>query len=198
MAGNNKEMAETRPPKRIPDRPRDPSDDKRRFGIGWKLILAFGAIAGLTVLASVVTWFLFGNVRDNLTIIAERNLPEIVASFRLAEESAQLSASIPRMVAARNEGELDAEERSLGTRLEAIKSFTGRHRVHGDDPEKLVHDFERIGRDVRSHIDRLRDVVRENLSITRLREATALSLFSDHDDFIETVEIKVFGNDQRL
>ena len=91
---------------------------RRRAGIGGKLILAFGAIAGLTILVSTVTWILFGNVRDNLTIIAEDNLPEIVASFGLAEESAQLSAAIPRMVVVRSEAALAAQEERLHERLE--------------------------------------------------------------------------------
>lgn len=169
-------------------RPGGPPSGRRRAGIGGKLILAFGAVAGLTILASAVTWILFGNVRDNLTIIAEDNLPEIVASFRLAEESARLSAAIPRMVVARSEADLAGHAERLQERLDAIQSFTKHHRAHGGDPEALVQDFARIGREVRSHIARLEAVVRENISTNRMRESSLLSLFSDHDAFIETVD----------
>ena len=120
------------------NRPGGAPGGHRRVGIGGKLILAFGAIAGLTVLASAVTWILFGNVRDNLTIIAEDNLPEIAASFRLAEESARLSASIPRMVVARSEAGLADQAERLQERLDAIQSFTDFHRAHGGDPEALA------------------------------------------------------------
>jgi len=163
-------------------------DGHRRVGIGGKLILAFGAVAGLTLLASAVTWILFGNVRDNLTIIAEDNLPEIVASFRLAEESARLSSAIPRMVVARSEDELAGQAERMRERLDAIQSFTVRHRAHGGDPEALVRDFKRIGDEVGSHIDRLEEVVRGNISTTRKGDSAMLSLFSDHDRFIETVD----------
>jgi len=66
----------------------------RRLGIGGKLLFAFGAIAALALAATVIAWLLFASVRENLAIIAEDSLPEIVASFRLAEESAQIAASI--------------------------------------------------------------------------------------------------------
>ena len=92
----------------------------RRLGIGGKLLAAFGAIAALTVAASVVAWILFANVRQNLAIIVEDSLPEIAASFRLAEESAQIAASIQHMTAVEDASELVAMSKALDARLDAI------------------------------------------------------------------------------
>jgi hypothetical protein len=75
-----------------------PTVATRRLGIGGKLLAAFGAIAALTVAASVVAWILFANIREDLAIIADESLPEIASSFRLAEESARISAAIPHLI----------------------------------------------------------------------------------------------------
>lgn len=56
----------------------------RRFDIGAKLFVAFCAVTGLTVLAALLAFILFGEVRRNLTLVTEQSLPEIVNSFRLA------------------------------------------------------------------------------------------------------------------
>ncbi|MCG8545814.1 MAG: hypothetical protein MJE12_16565, partial [Alphaproteobacteria bacterium] len=101
-----------------------PGAKSRRLGIGGKLLLAFSAIAGLTVIAAVIVRFIVGDIRDNLSIIANRSLPSIVASFRLVEESAQLSASIPHLADAADEQQAEAAAQRIGARLQTIARYT--------------------------------------------------------------------------
>lgn len=159
----------------------------RRLGIGGKLLAAFGAIAALTIAATVTAWILFGYVRENITIIADDSLPAIAASFRLAEQSAQISATIPRLVAARTSAEIEAVKEDLDARLDAIRALGDVHRGHQTHAGSLAHEVQEAARSLRAHVEKLEQAVRRVLSARRTRESRLHALSSEHEIFIETM-----------
>ena len=71
----------------------------RRLGIRGKLLLAFGAVAGLTVLASTVGFVSYDRVGRTLGDITEQNLPAMGQSLRLAKGSAEIASIAPVLLA---------------------------------------------------------------------------------------------------
>jgi PAS domain S-box-containing protein len=165
-----------------------PTAGTRRLGIGGKLLAAFGAIAALTVAATVVAWILFANIRENLAIIADESLPEIASSFRLAEESARISASIPQLITAESPSDLAAMKEDLGVRLDAIEALTEIHAGHEQDVTPIVHELQQIARTLRSRIERLELAVQSSLSARQKRDSLLDALSSEHKLFIDALD----------
>jgi methyl-accepting chemotaxis protein len=71
---------------------------RKGFGIRARLFLAFGAIAGVTVIASVVASMMLGQIGGMLTSVARRDIPAVIGSLRLQAETASLAAATPVML----------------------------------------------------------------------------------------------------
>ena len=69
-------------------------------------IAIWGAVA-LTMCASLVGWLSFNSVGDVQTQVNERSIPDIVASFAIAQDTGILAAAAPRLTAAATEEEFD-------------------------------------------------------------------------------------------
>lgn len=80
-------------------------DSKAAFGIKAKLFLAFGGMAMLTGGASAVAWYTFTDIDRSVTRIASESVVGMAASLRLAEKSAEITATAPALIASRNEEE---------------------------------------------------------------------------------------------
>ena len=80
------------------------------FGIRSKLFVAFGAVAGLTVLASSVAVLSYEDMGHTLDGIAGKNLPAMSQSLRLAKSSAEIVAIAPALF---NANDLNARQAAL-------------------------------------------------------------------------------------
>lgn len=87
----------------------DRGDMRGRFGsLSWlrtirsRLYLAFAAAAGITVIGSLFALIASTNIAATLTEIVSRSMPATIESFRLSEDTDQLIASAPRLMAAEN------------------------------------------------------------------------------------------------
>jgi HAMP domain-containing protein len=102
----------------------------RVFGIRTKLLLAFGAVAGTTVIATVTGSLLLSRVGGLLDGIATRSIPAVVATFQLSSETQALVANAPNLLGAetqerRNEqrGMLRDMQAAVTRQLDAVASF---------------------------------------------------------------------------
>ena len=105
---------------------------RRKLGLRGMLLLAFGAVAGLTVLASAVAFVSYDEVGRSLSGIAGENLPAMSASLRLAKGSAEIASVAPALLAANDEKErqteiasLQADQRDLQEAIEALAAAPG-------------------------------------------------------------------------
>ena len=55
-------------------------------GIRGRLFLAFGSVAAMTAVATVIAWISFGGVGDSLKRIVTDNIPTVVLAASLAEK----------------------------------------------------------------------------------------------------------------
>jgi methyl-accepting chemotaxis protein len=102
------------------------------FGIGRRLFLAFGAVAGLTVLACAVALVSYNDVGATLRGITEDNLPAMGLSLRLAKSSAEVVSAAPAVLAAVDVRQRDAAmktlaagQSSLGQVIDALAATPG-------------------------------------------------------------------------
>ena len=100
-------------------------DGKARFGIKAKLFLAFGSMAMLTCGASAVAWYAFTDVDRSIAQIAAKSVVGMAVSLRLAEKSAEITATAPALIASRSEKEQVQEQDRLVKRLNELSAATG-------------------------------------------------------------------------
>ncbi|HYM02654.1 MAG TPA: methyl-accepting chemotaxis protein, partial [Stellaceae bacterium] len=103
-----------------------------RFGIGGKLLLAFGTVASLTVLASVVGYLSYNRVGVTLDGIAGEHIPAMSLSLRLAKSSAEIVSAAPSLLAATDAkereaavGALQTYQRDLSSAIDALAAMPG-------------------------------------------------------------------------
>jgi signal transduction histidine kinase len=68
-----------------------------RFGVAFRLLIAFAAITAFAVTVSAVALFTFGKYEKGFTRIASANLPALVAASDLAQRSQALAANAPNL-----------------------------------------------------------------------------------------------------
>ena len=74
-----------------------------KLGIWERLLLAFGAIAGMTVLAVLTALFLLESSSEIFATITEKNLPELAQVADVAETGGQIIAIAPNLASAPDE-----------------------------------------------------------------------------------------------
>jgi class 3 adenylate cyclase/phosphoglycerate-specific signal transduction histidine kinase len=106
-------------------------DGKAALGIKAKLFLAFGGMAMLTVGASGVAWYAFTDIDRSVTRITAESIVGMAASLRLAEKSAEITATAPALIASRSEEERAKEQERLVRRLNEISAVTEGMKITG-------------------------------------------------------------------
>ena len=76
--------------------------------ISTQLQIAIWGAVGLTMCASLVGWLSFNSVGDVQSQVNEGSIPDIVASFAVAQDTGKLAAAAPRLTAATTEEEFGA------------------------------------------------------------------------------------------
>jgi len=74
------------------------TSSRRQFGIRPRLFLAFGAVAGTTVIACATAWVMFLHVGALLDEIATRDIPGVVATLQLSTDTQALVTGAPNLL----------------------------------------------------------------------------------------------------
>ena len=100
---------------RLPGRMADLPARKHRppAGLRGRLFLAFAAVAGTTVVAALAASFLFAQIGGQLREVAERNIPEVIATLGLASNAEGLRAIAPSLLSAETPQEREAQLKVL-------------------------------------------------------------------------------------
>jgi phosphoglycerate-specific signal transduction histidine kinase len=103
--------------------PFDQTQTKRpgfRFGVVFRLSIAFLAITVFAVVVSALALFTFGKYDSGFTRIASSNLPALVAASGLAQRSQALAANAPNLAVVDGHFARRAVSESLRNQLLAI------------------------------------------------------------------------------
>jgi methyl-accepting chemotaxis protein len=96
---------------------------RRSLGIKGRLFLAFGLVATLTVLASMVAFVSYDRVGGRLADISDHNIPAMTISLTLARESAEITATAPALASAPDNKSHDAAVATLGDHLQKLNAL---------------------------------------------------------------------------
>lgn len=122
-----------------------------RSSIRSRLFLAFGAIAGTTVVASVVACLLLSHIGNLLVGVTQDNIPTVIASLNLAAQTEALTAAAPGLSQADNQTMRIQQQQAIHTLEDGVtrqldglaalqggpQSITGLRQVNAALVEKL-------------------------------------------------------------
>jgi PAS domain S-box-containing protein len=136
-----------------------------RFGIRAKLVVAAATIAGMTVLAGLMTWISYSDVERLLAAVSRTNLPGVAAALKLSEATARLAASSPALNAAQTQAQRAAYLAALRQNTQRLSGLIDAIEAVGAEPATVD--------DLRSMVSAIGDniLVRDTLVEKRLQQA---------------------------
>jgi len=150
-------------------------DGKAALGIKAKLFLAFGGMAMLTVGASGVAWYAFTDIDRSVTRITAESIVGMAASLRLAEKSAEITATAPALIASRSEEERAKEQERLVRRLNEISAVTEGLKVTGMAEARFTNLIEIEGK-IAIELKALDGAVAQRLRLSAQRQTAVADL----------------------
>ena len=118
-----------------------------RSRISTQIYLGIGGAVALTVAASLVGWFSFNRVGDAQRVVNEGSVPELTASFGVAQFSSNLVAAAPRLISSTTREEFQQVASSIDEDQESFELQLAILEQQGTEAER----FQRI----RTHADTL-------------------------------------------
>ncbi|MGH7123232.1 MAG: response regulator [Stellaceae bacterium] len=153
----------------------------RDFGIRTRLLIAFAIVAGLTVVASTLSFVAFDDVGRMMGRIIGGNLSAMSLSTRLEKTSASIAAGAPSLLAAADNkarqsamAGLTAAQRELAEVIGALASAPGGSAHTGD--------LRRVAAEIGSNLDQLAAAVEQRHALKGEREAIVESIRATHAD----------------
>ena len=150
-------------------------DGKAALGIKAKLFLAFGGMAMLTVGASGVAWYAFTDIDRSVTRITAESIVGMAASLRLAEKSAEITATAPALIASRSEEERAKEQERLVRRLNEISAVTEGMKITGMAEARFANLIEIEG-NIATELKVLDGAVAQRLRLNAQRQTAVADL----------------------
>ncbi len=80
-----------------------------RFRLSTQMYVGIGAAVLLTLSATLVAWQSFDEIGDRTDRVSDERVPEMVASFGIAQYTGVLAAAAPRLTSAVTQGEFDQD-----------------------------------------------------------------------------------------
>jgi signal transduction histidine kinase/DNA-binding response OmpR family regulator len=149
-----------------------------------RLYIAFGFMAAMTVVCSLIALYAFTKIGGITTEIVSKSMPATVHSLRLAEETSGLVASAPRLMTAEDEprrselaGQIAQQARNLVARIERLRMLDASRST-----EIYAAQVAMVER-----IDALNQAVTERIAIASQRQAMAFSIRKAHEELIEGI-----------
>ncbi|HKY86988.1 MAG TPA: hypothetical protein VJL90_09530, partial [Pseudorhodoplanes sp.] len=149
-----------------------------------RLYAAFGFVAALTVLCSLVALYAFTTIGDTTTSIVLRSMPAAEESLRLAEGASRLLATVPGLMTAEDEatqkkssGEIEQQVRSLATGINNLQKMT----------DVSTADIKSAQAAMVKRLDALQKAVEERIKLVTERQKLAASIRDARESFVEGV-----------
>jgi methyl-accepting chemotaxis protein len=103
-----------------------------KLGISTKLQIAFGVVAGMTLIAATVAILSFSAAERGVKYVAGREVPLMIDAMRLSVISGEISTAAARLVSAKTQAEqkaisrlIDQKSRELTTLMERLRKQLG-------------------------------------------------------------------------
>ncbi len=149
-----------------------------------RLYLAFGLVAGLTVIGSLFAIVASRNISATLSEIASRSMPATVESFRLSDETSRLIGSAPRLMSVGEESDRAEIASEIGVHLRNLEARIARLRAldASESGEIAVAQTAMADR-----LSALNEAVADRIRISDQRRALAIAVRKAHEKLLETI-----------
>ena len=150
-----------------------------RFGLRGRLFLAFGVVAGLTVLASGNAILSYDRIGNALSVVTERSMPDIARTSKVVKAAAEVTAAAPNLLAAMDQAGRDEATKALaGARADLTAAIAG---LNADDAARLGS----TGNRILENLGRLADAVKDRQTIAANRTRLVAALRGAHQKLAE-------------
>ncbi len=141
-----------------------------RLGLRGRLFLAFGVVAGLTVLASGNAIVSYDRIGNALSVVTERSMPDLARTTKVVKAAADVTAAAPSLLAATDQAGRDAATKALATAREDLTRSIAA--LSADDAARLGN----TGNRILENLGRLADAVkdRQTVALNRAKQVAAL------------------------
>ncbi len=141
-----------------------------RFGLRGRLFLAFGVVAGLTVLASASAIISYDRIGSALFVVTERSMPDIARTSKVVKAAAEVTAAAPNLLAAMDQAARDEAIKAVAAAREGLTVSIAA--LSASDAEKLGA----TGNRILENLGRLADAVkdRQTIAATRIKQVGGL------------------------
>jgi len=156
-----------------------------KAGIGSKLLLAFGAVAAMTVIASVVAILSFRSAEHSVAQISEREVPLMTEALRLSVMSGEISAGAARFVAADNVRDQRQVASQIEDRSLQLRSLIEKIRSQAD--QKTFGSVDVAARLLENNLSDLDTVIQARTSLRALLDRRLDELHRLHNQVTENL-----------
>jgi class 3 adenylate cyclase/HAMP domain-containing protein len=157
------------------------------FGIAGKLFTAFCVLAGLTVMASGIAWFVFSNIDRSVSRVTGESVPRMVIALSLAELSAEIAATAPSINASETQANRVREQTRLESLRHQLKSLIEELEASGAATERIAP-LSRIEEQLNGKLHELNQAVEARLDATEQKRASLTGLSQAHSRFQEMLD----------
>jgi len=160
---------------------------RTRFGIKAKLFLAFCSLAGLTTVASLVAWYVFGEIDHAVTRVTVESVPGTITALSLADKSAELAATAPALMASDSQEKRVLEQAKLEERARALVALINDLKASNVAPERTIA-LSSIEQRITAKLDELNVAVEKQLRLGEQRQAAVRELSRAQASFLIALE----------
>src|SRR5262249_43970617 len=156
-------------PAQTPVREEKPSPTRPsfRFGVAFRLLIAFAAITAFAVAVSAVALFTYGKYKNGFNRIASSNLPALISASDLAQRSQALAANAPNLAVVDGHFARRAVSESLRKQLQAITEASAQVKKLAPATPRL-ESLARKEALLKENLDKLDGLVAEKLESDRV------------------------------
>lgn len=154
--------------------------------IGTRLFMAFGAVAGVTVLSAIVAWMAFERLSNDLSDLTENQLPATALAARIAELGGDIRAHIPNLLAAPSEQERLKTKTEITTQLGQLEDLLERQSTLIDSAVR--RDVLAILPQIKTNLTKVDENVRLRFVLKARNAGLIERLRWAHADFLDEVD----------
>ena len=132
------------------------------MGLRTKLLLSFGLVLGMAIVASSIAWFAYNRFADSFSTVADKSVPFMAQSMELTRLAMQVSAITPLLVTS----DSSEESKNHYTSITAILERIDGNLANATDADALSPDQSKsLVAELRMLVDQLEQQVAERISI---------------------------------
>jgi signal transduction histidine kinase/HAMP domain-containing protein len=114
-----------------------------RFGVRWRLLLAFLGISAFAVLAAAAATYAFFEVDQSLGRIVQQRVPAVIGAQNFSRQAERIIAAAPSLLAASNPEELEQQSEEIQSEFDRLQELLPEFGAWDVDPT-LIETIEKL------------------------------------------------------